>query len=94
MKKIMWLMLVALLSLLPSVADAKKQAEPVDSVRILFIGNSFTYHNKMPQMVDSIATSQKRAVSITTVVKGGQRLSDIWRIRSCTNFLRREAGIL
>ena len=28
-------MLVALLSLLPSVADAKKQAEPVDSVRIL-----------------------------------------------------------
>ena len=26
-------------------------------------------------MVDSIATSQKRAVSITTVVKGGQRLS-------------------
>ncbi len=68
-------MLVALLSLLPSVADAKKQAEPVDSVRILFIGNSFTYHNKMPQMVDSIATSQKRAVSITTVVKGGQRLS-------------------
>ena len=47
MKKIMWLMLVALLSLLPSVADAKKQAEPVDSVRILFIGNSFTYHNKI-----------------------------------------------
>lgn len=75
MRKNMWLMLVALLSLLPSVADAKKQAEPADSVRVLFIGNSFTYHNKMPQMVDSIATSQKRAVSITTVVKGGQRLS-------------------
>ncbi len=73
MKRFMWL-LMALAVILPIYA-AKKTDAPADSVRILFIGNSFTYHNKMPQMVDSIATSQKRAVSITTVVKGGQRLS-------------------
>ena len=73
MKRFMWL-LMALAVILPIYA-AKKTDAPADSVRILFIGNSFTYHNKMPQMVDSIATSQKRAVSITTVVKGCQRLS-------------------
>ncbi len=55
-------------------AGAKKQADE-DSVRILFIGNSFTYHNNMPDMVRDIATTQKLKYSCSRIVKGGQRLS-------------------
>lgn len=72
----MWVLLAVLtIAGAGQKAYAKKPVAPADSVRVLFIGNSFTYHNKMPQMVDSIAQSQKRALAVTTVVKGGQRLS-------------------
>lgn len=48
--------------------------ESADSIRVLFIGNSFTYYNKMPLMVDSIAKNQKKPLSVTSITKGGQRL--------------------
>ena len=57
---------------------AKKSDAPRDSVRILFVGNSFTYHNDMPQMVDSIAAKVKlfkEKLMVEKVVKGGRRLS-------------------
>lgn len=74
MKKIICL-LVALATFFPFTVYSQSENAPVDSVRILFIGNSFTNRNKLPAMFDSIAVSQKRAVSITSVLKGGERLS-------------------
>lgn len=61
--------------LMPLALNAKKKAEPQDSIRILFIGNSYTYYNRMPAMFDSIAKSQKQLVSITAITKGGEKLA-------------------
>ena len=79
MRKILWL-LAAVIALTGASqkAEAKKPAEPVDSVKVLFIGNSFTFYNDMPKMVDSLARKQKwikNPLAIESVVKGGQRLS-------------------
>lgn len=71
MKRIFFLLL-ALTAFLSVHADT---TQAVDSIRVLFIGNSFTFYNKMPKMVDSIAKNQKKALAITSVTKGGQRLS-------------------
>ena len=75
MKDIRYSMVLLLVFLSGISLSAKKQSAEADSVRILFIGNSYTFYNKMPHMVDSIARSQKRKVSVTSVVKGGQQLS-------------------
>lgn len=74
MKKSIFFLLAAMIAGAIQVNAATKKAEPMDSVRILFVGNSFTYYNDMPAMFDSIAHTQKNPVSITRVVKGGERL--------------------
>lgn len=50
-------------------------AQPQDSVRILWIGNSFTYFNDLPGMVQEIAASQGTKLSCTRFLKGGERFS-------------------
>ena len=50
-------------------------AEERDSLRMLWIGNSYTFFNDLPSTVRSIAASQGMRLSITTVVKGGEHLS-------------------
>lgn len=68
--------LTLLLALCTSIgANAAKKAAPQDSIRVLFIGNSYTYYNNMPAMVDSIAKSQKKLLSITRIVKGGEKFA-------------------
>lgn len=72
MKKILSLLAVLLFSV--GALQAKKNA-PQDSIRVLFIGNSYTYYNKMPSMFDSIARTQKKRVAVTAVTKGGEKLA-------------------
>lgn len=74
MKRTVLFLIFALFASAISV-NAKKKGAPQDSIRILFVGNSFTYYNNMPAMFDSIARTQKKPVSITRVVKGGERFS-------------------
>ena len=58
---------------LPMVSDAKSLKD--DSVRVLFIGNSFTYYHDMPKMVKSLADSidetDKMKLSIKMMAPGG-----------------------
>jgi len=51
------------------------QAETPDSLRVLFIGNSFTFYNDLPSMVRRIASTKKVKLSCSRVVKGGERFS-------------------
>jgi len=46
-----------------------------DSLRVLWIGNSYTFFNDLPAMVRDIAATQGMKMSMTTVLKGGERLS-------------------
>lgn len=68
------LFLRACLLLSAALPLAARAASP-DSLRVLFIGNSYTYYNDMPSMVRRIASTQRMKLSCTSVVKGGQRLS-------------------
>lgn len=73
MKKSIFTLLLALCTLFG--ANAAKKAVPQDSIRVLFIGNSYTYVNDLPAMVDSIAKSQKKLMSVTRIVKGGEKIA-------------------
>ena len=48
---------------------------PQDSLRVLWVGNSYTYYNDMPSTVRQIAATQKVKLSCTRFLKGGERLS-------------------
>ena len=43
-------------------------------MKILFIGNSYTYYNDMPQMLLALAKENGKDVSVDAVTKGGKRL--------------------
>lgn len=61
-----------LLILLPLGGMART---PQDSLRVLWVGNSFTYYNDLPAMVQKIASTQKVKLSCTRFLKGGERFS-------------------
>ncbi len=44
-------------------------------MRILFIGNSYTYYNDMPKLFESLARENGKDVSVDSVTKGGRRLA-------------------
>ena len=83
MKKMYLLVLVCVLALGQSIPmKAGVKAEPVkkekaeqDSVRVLWIGNSYTYFNDLPKMVQELAATKKMKMACTRVVKGGARFS-------------------
>ena len=74
MKRIILLLLL----LLPfGVAAQQSETAPKpkqDSLRLLFIGNSYTYYNDLPQMVYEIAKTQKKKLAVRSITKGGERL--------------------
>lgn len=45
-------------------------------LRILFIGNSYTFLNDMPEMFTDLAESGGHEVNVTTLAKGGYSLAD------------------
>lgn len=69
MKRILFTLLVLIPCL--TMAQTTKQ----DSLRLLFIGNSYTYYHDLPKMVYEIAKSQKKKLSVKSVTKGGEKLS-------------------
>lgn len=48
---------------------------PDDSLKILWIGNSYTMYNDLPAMVSKLAAEQKIKLSATRFLKGGEHLS-------------------
>lgn len=43
-------------------------------MRILFIGNSYTYYNAMPTLFESLANDNGKEITVDAVTKGGRRL--------------------
>jgi len=64
---IAWLLLI--------ISNCNILAENADSTRVLFIGNSYTHYNKMPETVKEIAATQKVNIAYTDVTPGGARLA-------------------
>ena len=69
MKRII-LLLLLLLPLGVAAQQSKSEPQPMqDSLRLLFIGNSYTYYNDLPAMVYEIAKTQKRKLSVRSITK-------------------------
>jgi hypothetical protein len=66
----------AIVLLLPGVASRESGAP----LRILWIGNSYTYVNALPQIIAQLADSSKldRKPAITGILKGGESLKGHW----------------
>lgn len=62
---------ILLLLLLPLGA----QGRDADSLRVLWVGNSYTFFNDMPATVQRIAATQNVKLSCTRFLKGGERFS-------------------
>lgn len=60
-------------------SDVKETAgihqQSPDSVRILWIGNSFTFYNDVPQMVENMGIKNGVPISTTRILKGGEKFS-------------------
>jgi len=65
--------LIILLLLINSI---KIQANTQDTTRILFIGNSITYYNDMPETFENIANSLGNTVKVTKYTPGGTGIVD------------------
>lgn len=66
------LILILFLSL-TSIAQEKK-----DTINVLFVGNSYTYFENMPQMVSLISDSTNTKLITKKSVVGGAKLSEHW----------------
>ncbi len=54
--------------------------QPQSKLRVLFIGNSYTYFNNLPQLVTALAGSARPAQTVETemVTVGGATLKSLW----------------
>lgn len=50
-----------------------------DTLRVLFVGNSFTFFNNLPQMVSAMAASQDVAIFTRQSTVGGSNLEQHWK---------------
>jgi hypothetical protein len=73
-----------LLLLVPGVPGGR-QAEP----RMLFIGNSLTYWNELPAMVEALATAAKRHITVQMVAFPDVSLEDHWQRGDAVRAIRR-----
>ena len=68
-------LLLAAAVAIASVLQASAGAAPL---RILFIGNSYTYFNNLPEVVEQLAAARHRPVETKMVAPGGWRPADHW----------------
>ena len=69
-------MSVMLMSFNPSFAQAKEQK----AIRVLFVGNSFTYFFNLPQVVSAMAKSQGVEIITRQSTVGGSTLEEHWKV--------------
>lgn len=70
---------IGLLAVLLSVLSSPISAQDSTSVRILFVGNSFTYFYNLPQVVMAMATSQDVNLVTRQSTVGGSNLEQHWK---------------
>ncbi len=71
-----WLKIIAGLCLL---LWCQSPAYAQDTLRVLFVGNSFTYYHNLPQMVAAMAQTQKVPIVTRQSTVGGSSLEQHWK---------------
>ncbi len=82
----MKLFLVVSFLIAPLVADAEQKTEQLN---VLFVGNSYTARHNLSQVVKAMAEEGNPGLAFrpTTVIYGGRKLADHWRLGT-QNFVR------
>jgi|CZKC01.1.fsa_nt_gi hypothetical protein len=90
-------LLLVLLSLFASASFSQQPPEVVlknltrPKIHVLFIGNSFTYFNNMPRLVEAISDSvDGPRIKTEMVAFGGARLEDLWKQGSALAAIRKQ----
>jgi hypothetical protein len=69
----------ALLAFVAAISTGTHCAAPAAAAtRVLFIGNSYTYVNELPRIVERIAKSKGLALRTDMVASGGATLRNLW----------------
>lgn len=73
-----------------SAADAAADAESGRTLRVLFVGNSYTYVNDLPAMLTTLAARSRPAVTLAveSVTVGGATLQSHWESTGAQGRLR------
>lgn len=83
---------VALLVFSPAARGgaAPDPAAPPDSepVRILFIGNSYSFYNDLPDLLASLAAANRIRTQVRIIARNGASLEDHWRDGEAASLLR------
>jgi hypothetical protein len=69
--------------------QAKPNPAPVKAHRVLFLGNSLTYSNQMPLIVEALAKSKGDRLEVSSVTLGGANLEDLWNDGSALREIER-----
>ena len=73
------LALVLLLALVAVAVPSASAETSVTTLRVLFVGNSLTQTNDLPQVVAALASAADRRLEWRTVAFGGFNLADHWQ---------------
>ncbi len=81
--------LAALLALAVRLAAQPAIPETETPLRVLFLGNSYTYYNDMPAMLMNIANATPgRRLETKMVTRGGATLSEVWSLTNALDEVR------
>src|SRR5262249_40586851 len=75
MRPLVALAAALLLACAPGQAKAEAKEGPT---RILFLGNSYTYVNELPQVVKQLGAAQGHTIEVEDLSGGGATLADHW----------------
>jgi hypothetical protein len=67
-----------LIAVLLLAAAGPAQEPPAKAIRVLFIGNSYTYYNEMPWLLAQIAKSKRIDLRCDMFIEGGATLKRLW----------------
>lgn len=81
-----------LLVLVAAAAQAAPQTtdRAAKTLRVLFVGNSYTYYNNLPEMFSSLAQAARPQLKVETkmVTRGGATLEQMWDMGTARNAIR------
>ena len=71
------------------LVSATEQIDAAEPIRVLFIGNSYTYFNNAPEIFSQLARdATARPVNVTMVAAGGETLVSLWQRSRAREVLR------
>lgn len=77
------------LAVLVAVVSFSAMAQEEAPLRVLFLGNSYTYFNDLPSMVAKLAASSPgRKIDARAVTRGGANLAELWSVTNALETLR------